>query len=483
MSDIQDDSKSSKKNTLTKMLDLTLQFVNCYIDKNANLYVMTNDTNKVIAVDSDEFSQYVLRIYREEYNEVVNKDSVKNIIPHITDVAQSLPFSLHTRCNYYKDTVVIDLCDSRFIMISADKIGYNVKLSIPLLKQSKTMLPLPYPALDEQPKQLPSLIMKHFNVDERQSRLLTIWLCSAFVSSISIPLLVITGEKGSCKSSLAKGLKQLIDPTVDGATIIAKTERDMAIMMNSQYLLNIDNVSEGQISSVLSDLLSVSVTNGIYSTRKLYTDSTLTYMELNTRIILNGISDILLEKEDALDRSMILHLKRLPEFKMKSQRQLVAAFEHDKPLILGAIFNGIHQALGIWNDIQVTNISRLHDFVTFGCALAEVIGFGKERFLSDFKSIKKHINFQLLTSNPTAVCILTFMEDKTEWSGTPTELWNLCKVFAIDAGINAIDLPRSASTFSRKLMSLQSNLEKEGIFIKRCSGTNRKIILRKINRE
>ena len=79
--------------------------------------------------------------------------------------------------------------------------------------------------------------------DEQDFRLIVGWLLMTLNPNGPFPVLVLEGEQGSAKSTTARALKQLIDPVTPLLRSLPRSERDLAIAANANWVLAFDNVS------------------------------------------------------------------------------------------------------------------------------------------------------------------------------------------------------------------------------------------------
>ena len=85
------------------------------------------------------------------------------------------------------------------------------------------------------------------------------------------PVLVLTGEQGAAKSTLARIVRALIDPNTAPLRALPRDERDLFIAANNGYALVFDNVSA--LTHWMSDAFAKVATGGGFATRELFTDA------------------------------------------------------------------------------------------------------------------------------------------------------------------------------------------------------------------
>ena len=78
-------------------------------------------------------------------------------------------------------------------------------------------------------------------------------LVSSFMPGIKHPLLMLNGHQGSAKTTAARILKTLVDPSAVDVGPLPKTVAEIAQLLSHQYFTIFDNLSE--IKPAVSDLL------------------------------------------------------------------------------------------------------------------------------------------------------------------------------------------------------------------------------------
>lgn len=474
-------AKDEKKSILDVIYNVAINNAKYYTDKSDTTYAKTNDDNHLMSIESTSFQNWLLNVCRIKENKIVAIDSVKHVLPHLGQEAVRLDYYVKKRCCFLDGVIYIDMVNEKHEIICIDEEGVEVvnDTGLPVLRTINTMLELPYPDFRVNPHELPKLLKKHFLLTKQQSILLTVFIVACFID-IQTPILNLVGEKGASKSTFAKQVKRLIDPTIDEIVMLPASERDTAILCDSSYVLAIDNISDGDISSRISDVLSIAVTLGVYSVRKLYTNDEVTHVNLSCRLIINGISNSLLKKSDSLDRSIIFKLQRIPVEKMKSMKELTKSFDQDRCKILGSICNTLTKVLDMIDGVQITSFSRMNDFARYGYAIAEVTGIGGETFVQAYKDNIQDVNELLLREDPISYCILEIMETRDTLTESVSELFQRVQEVASFNTISLKLLPASPNHFSTRLLELKSNLEQAGIILtKRNTGKHKEITLEK----
>ena len=107
------------------------------------------------------------------------------------------------------------------------------------------------------------------------------------------------------------------------------------------------------------------------------------------------------------------------------------------------------------------------DFAHWGAAIAQALDIDPEAFLQAYRENTENKNADLLTSNPITNTILTLMENRDEWKGTPTELFDELSQIAESLKIKTTgsSWPKAPQTLTRRLNEVRTNLRQDGLEI------------------
>jgi hypothetical protein len=181
------------------------------------------------------------------------------------------------------------------------------------------------------------------------------------------PLLLVccSTEQGTCKSTLAALVRALIDPNASTLRALPREDRDLFIAASNGWILSFDNVS--RLPDWISDTLCRLATGGGFATRALYTDDDERLFSAMRPIILNGIEDVV-GRPDLADRAVFMTLAPLAEGSRKAEKEFWAAFEKDRPAILGALLDMVAYGLKQLPSVRLKRMPRMADFARWGVA-------------------------------------------------------------------------------------------------------------------
>ena len=225
----------------------------------------------------------------------------------------------------------IDLADPRWRAVDIDAAGWRVVDKPPVrFRRPRGQLALPEP----KPGGSLDLLWDFLNVtDEGDFRLAVAWLLAALRPAGPYPLMVLSGQQGSAKSTTARVLRSLVDPNVAPIRAEPKEARDLMIAANAGWTRALDNLSS--VPAWLSDALCRLSTGGGFSTRQLYSDDEEVIFDAQRPVILTSIEDVT-TRGDLLERSLVLSLPPIPEHKRCPEKDFWDKFDSQNPFIFGA---------------------------------------------------------------------------------------------------------------------------------------------------
>ena len=441
-----------------------------------------DDHFDIFGVESDKFRKYVSHQYFRETGKAFSADAWKQVVSTISGIAlfEGKEERLFKRCAWLNGTAYYDLNDKEKRVIRITKEGWDIEHKTDVLfYRHKTMSEQVVPVKGATNL---SILDKHYKFKHADEKILHhVSLITKFLPHIPHPIDVVHGEKGASKTTSLRKDKSIVDPDRCDIWTLPKTRDDLAVLLDKHYFLCFDNLSG--ISTEMSDLLCMASTGGTYIKRKLYSNNDETVLEFMQPVSLNGVN-MVVTKSDLLDRSLLLELDRLSASECKTERELWDDFNADKPKILGMIFSILSKAMRLFPTIKLDKLGRMADFTLWAYAIAEAAGIGGEKFLDAYRRNQEKGNDEAIESHPIAYAIVKFMDARTEWIGTATELLKKLVEIANDEEIDTKSYlwVKQPNQLSRKIREVKSNLEQRGLCIEiKNNGGNRRIRIWKNN--
>jgi hypothetical protein len=231
-------------------------------------------------------------------------------------------------------------------------------------------------------------------------------------------VLVITGEPGSAKSTLARILGFLIDPQRNDLLLAPNSSRDVYIAASKRGLVIFNNLSE--LSKPISDAISTAGEGGSNSQRALYTDEDESAIYSKAPFILVGINNVV-TRGDLANRTLKTELAAMPKGEHLSETKFWAKVEKAAPVILGALLSALSEGLRRHDSIEEKGLPRLASFAKFVSA-CETCFWPAGTFLKAFTEAAAEAADETLSNDPVVEVFQEFMADKKEWKGTATVL-------------------------------------------------------------
>jgi hypothetical protein len=285
------------------------------------------------------------------------------------------------------------------------------------------------------------------------------WMLAVLRHRGPYPVLVLSGEQGSAKSTLSAILRSLLDPNTAPLRALPREDRELFIAATNGHVLTFDNVSG--LRPWVSDTLCRLATGGGFAVRQLYTDQDEVLFDAARPLILNGIEDIV-ERPDLADRAVFLTLEPIPEESRRPQAELWAAFETERPQILGALLDAVVEGLKRLPETRLPGLPRMADFALWAAA-CETALWSAGTFWSAYCSNRDEAVEGVIEADPVAAAVRVFMSKRTEWTGTASDLLDALAEEVDERISKSKTWPDSPRALSGRLRRAATFLRKVGI--------------------
>ena len=295
----------------------------------------------------------------------------------------------------------LDLGDASWRAIRVTSAGWSIESDLPVrFRRSSGMEALPEPLKGGSLSELRPFV----NVPgENDWRLVLAYLVAALRPKGPYVVAVLQGEQGSAKSSTARVLRALLDPSSAPLRAVPREERDLMIAARNGWVLNFDNLSG--IPTWLSDALCRLATGGGLATRALYSDFDEVLFDAQRPIIVNGIDD-LASRDDLRDRSIIVTLPNIRAEDRRDEHEFWTDFETARPRILGALLDALSGALRELPHVDALGLPRMADFAVLGIALERALGWPTGAFMSAYTGNREDATAAGLDAEPVAQALI-----------------------------------------------------------------------------
>lgn len=151
-----------------------------------------------------------------------------------------------------------------------------------------------------------------------------------------------------------------------------------------------------------------------------------------------------------------------------------------KPQVFGAMFDALSGAMRVFHTVKLEHTPRMADFIRWGCAVTEALGMNPKHFLDIYFGNIAGQHDEALEASPIGNVVISFMTDKTEWQGTPSELLTELAPIAEALHVHTHKgYPKNPRWVTRRLKEMRVNLQEKGIVCELHRGDDRVIRLRK----
>lgn len=370
----------------------------------------------------------------------------------------------------HEGVIYIDFCNSSWQAGKVTAEGWEIislnKDSSIRFRRTANMRSLPIP---ERGSNVLNLLKPYINVKNEDDLILVCsWLLSALRPGKPCPLLVLTGEQGSAKSTTAKMLRSLIDPNEADLQIFPRNEDDLFLGANTKWALCFDNIS--YLAPQQADMLCTLCTGGSFTKRTAYTNAEETTFKVKNPIILTGISDFV-NRPDLLSRSLVIHLEPIQDGWRQTEEKLLADYERVKPAILGGLFDALSVALKNLSSVYIPKKPRMADYAEWVTAAEAGLGLKSGAFMKAYSRNQCEAIATNLENSPLVTALLTFLDQRVYFSGTYKKLLTELNNSADDLVLNDRSWPKNSKGLSEQIRRLSPFLREQGFKIEDAGRT------------
>jgi hypothetical protein len=199
-------------------------------------------------------------------------------------------------------------------------------------------------------------------------------------------------------------------------------------------------------------------------------------------ILVNGIEEIA-TRGDLLDRAVILHLPAIAEAKRQAESVFWEDFRQARPGILGALLDALARALAILPNVQLPGLPRMADFVRFGVALEQALGWPLGAFLGAYGANRDAVQELTLEASLVGGPLREFVHRMGEWTGSATDLLDALTELVDEPIRRRREWPKTPTTLGGQLRRLAPTLRNVGVDIAfHRAARHRHITLRRVDR-
>ncbi|MEO8884308.1 MAG: hypothetical protein ABI377_12995 [Devosia sp.] len=366
---------------------------------------------------------------------------------------------VHIRVGGLDGRLYLDLGDETWRAVEIDATGWRVIDNPPVrFRRASGMKPMSIPVGGGSIQTLRSFLNVQTDAD---FVLVVAWALACLRNRGPYPVIVLSGEQGSAKSTFSAILRALLDPNTAPLRALPREDRDLFIAASNGHVLAFDNVSG--LPAWISDTLCRLATGGGFAVRQLYSDQDEVLFDAARPVILNGIEDIV-TRPDLADRAVFLTLEPIPEDRRRPEQELWEAFEAERPRILGVLLDAVARGLAELPRTKLDRLPRMADFALWATA-CETALWPTGTFWSAYCGNRDEAVDGVIDADPIAAAVRAVMTTRTEWTGTASDLLVALAEMAGERVAKAKTWPDSPRALSGRLRRAATFLRKVGIDI------------------
>ncbi|HEY8127646.1 MAG TPA: hypothetical protein VIF39_02885 [Hyphomicrobium sp.] len=371
--------------------------------------------------------------------------------------AQERP--VHVRVGGLDGRLYLDLCDTAWRAVEIDATGWRVIEKPPVrFRRTAGMKPIPIPMPGGSVKMLRSFLNVQTDAD---FVLVVAWALACLRDHGPYPVIVLSGEQGSAKSTFLAILRALLDPNTAPLRALPRGDRDLFITASNGHVLAFDNVST--LPDWISDTFCRLSTGGGFAVRQLFTDQDEVLFDATRPVILNGIEDIV-SRSDLADRAVLLKLEPIPEGRRRPAQELWEAFEAERPRILGVLLDAAARGLSELPRTRLDKLPRMADFALWATACETALWPSGTFWTAYCGNLDEAVEI-VIEADPIAAAVRIMMATRKEWIGTATELLGVLVEIVSEREVKAQSWPGSARALAGRVRRAATSLRKVGVDI------------------
>lgn len=325
---------------------------------------------------------------------------------------------------------------------------------VPILRSRRTG-PLPLPVRGDGFRRLRRILHR---LSETDFILLVSWCLGSLWPEGPYPVLILSGEAGAGKSSLARLIQRLTDPVTGDLLQPPANDRDLIATARNGRILAFDNLSG--LKAELADSLCRLATGSEIGGRALFTDHDMASFTASRPLVLNGIPD-LAARGDLADRAVVIRLPPLATRTTEADLREEIAAAH--PEILGALLDALSEAMKRVTEVATPPV-RMADFARVLVAAEPRLPWPSGGFLNAYRLNRAGIVQSLVEGDLVARSVADLMERHgPAWSGLKSELYDQLSGALTPDAKRAGDWPGNPRWFADRLTRATPALRQTGI--------------------
>jgi hypothetical protein len=275
-----------------------------------------------------------------------------------------------------------------------------------------------------------------FPCDDPAWRRCLAWLIAALHPAISYPILILQGPPVSGKSTAARLLRALLDPSNAPLLDLPFSRRRIYSLAARQWITAFDYVTDIPRPAA-GALCRISTGAEHLSQNCNYRDEPFLH-HLRRPVLLTAPAELVIPPGLAA-HALLASFPGIPPASRRSETELWEEFEQEAPRILGALCSAASIALKQLSEVYLAEPPACVDAARWAVAAAPALGVAAKDLLAAFQPFEP---------DPLAAALAEFMRNRTNWQGSASALLAELRPALGDAA------PATPRAFSQRLRSL-----------------------------
>lgn len=305
----------------------------------------------------------------------------------------------------------VDLGDPSGRTVRIDRDGWTIEAHPPVLfRRSELTGTLPVPTVGDLG---PFLSLLNVTDDDHSAMLAYL---VAIMLGAPVPILFLRGPAGAAKSTAARLVVRLLDPSPAPLRAAPRDLEGWAIAAAGSVIVGLDNLTT--IGDWLSDALCRAVTGEAIVRRALYTDSGLSVIAFRRAVILTAIDAGAL-RGDLADRLLAIDLPEIAESDRRDDGDVESAFLSVWSGALGGLLDLTAAVIRTLPGVRLERRPRMADY---GRILAAVDAIRGTAGLAGYLGQRADLAREAAEGDLVGSAVIAYMVDRFEWTGSSAEL-------------------------------------------------------------
>jgi len=411
------EAKPKKRSQSDALVDLALDRFRLGVTTDGDAFAVEREGLNVALLfrgSRDALRATLASAYRAVVGRVPNAAALADALNVLAGEAMEAESeSVYLRVAEHGGSIVLDLgtADGRAVVIGPD--GWEVVERSPVLFRRTALTgAMPEPKRGGVLNDLWDLL----NVSPDDRGLVLGLLLAAFLPGPEHPIVLIGGLQDSGKTTAARFLAGLVDPSPVPTRCEPCNLHEWAVSASGSWVVALDNLS--RIPGWFSDALCRACTGEGLIRRRLYSDSDLAILNFRRVVILTSIDAGAL-RGDLGRRMALIDLDPIDADRKRGAADLARMYAEHRPAILGALLDVLVHVLKIMPSVEPPATRGLSDFARLLTALDRVMGTdARARYKSQFNRIAEAV----IDSDPVAGAVLAFARQSGTWTGRAGDL-------------------------------------------------------------